>query len=122
MMQPYVPFADDVGMVLSNSTKRIEEVFRIYSQFALFSRLRLNLAKTVIIPLWDWAEIDPKSLLAASCALCREVCYSTHGTDLGIEVGPGRQAQIWSKAIDKFQARATAWKDAHQSLHYSCII
>ena len=44
-------FADDVVMILADAPRSMAKAFHIYKEFAHFSGLRLNHAKTVVIPL-----------------------------------------------------------------------
>ena len=46
-------FADDVAMVLEDSSTSLQNTVDIYENFGLFSGLNLNWRKTVLIPLWD---------------------------------------------------------------------
>ncbi|MFM7981007.1 MAG: hypothetical protein ACKPKO_16990, partial [Candidatus Fonsibacter sp.] len=115
-------FADDVGMVMKHSTSHVGRVMDIYKDLSLFSGLKLNLEKTVIIPLWDEAEDSPKEVLTKVCTDCKSMVYSNFGIYLGFAVGPGRNNHQWAKAADKYITRAYVWKESHQSLHYSAVI
>ena len=91
-------FADDVGMILADATRDLAPALHIYEQFACFSGLKLNLAKTVVIPLWQQeGESTPQDLLAQACPRCKEMSFSSHGTYLGFSVGPDRESHIWER-------------------------
>ena len=116
-------FADDVGMILADAARDLAQALHIYEQFSYFSGLKLNLTKTIVIPLWRQdGDITPKDLLSQACPGCKEMSFSSHGTYLGFSVGPDRESHIWEKATDKFRARADTWKEANQGLHHACLI
>ena len=46
-------FADDVAMVMEDSSNSLQNTIDIYKSFGSFSGLNLNWGKTILIPLWD---------------------------------------------------------------------
>ena len=91
-------FADDVGMILADASRRMAQALRIYEQFAHFSGLRLNFAKTVVVPLWlSNGDCTPRDILMQACPAWREMCFASHGTYLGFSVVPEKQSHIWEK-------------------------
>ena len=115
-------FADDVGIVLPDAPTNIGRALRVYEDGALFSGVRLNLSKKVVIPLWLTTLQDARSLLARACNLADSLAYAHSGAYLGCAVGPERHKDTWPKAISKCQARAIPWKAARAGFRHGCLI
>eukprot|EP00969_Alexandrium_andersonii_P175061 7742513-Alexandrium_andersonii.AAC.1 len=83
---------------------------KIFETYADFSNLELNLAKTVVVPLFS-----PRSLEASAEALHQaapitsEMSIQDHAKYLGILLGPGAGDKGWDAPILKFQARELQW-------------
>jgi hypothetical protein len=95
-------------------------ILALYKEFAEVSNLKLNLRKTVLIPLW------PCSLQQMKATLLRVVfpdwCNTTlsmWSLYLGFAVGPGRENHSWDKPLDKYRNRTSLWKDQCLGLHYT---
>ena len=114
-------FADDVGMVLPSVTRHFSRVIQVYADFARFSGLRLNLHKTVVIPLWQDSLDVARTLLSQHSPEALHMDFARQGTYLGFSVGPDRQSGLWKKALDKFQNRVMSWQSAQLSLHQACL-
>ena len=101
-------FADDTAMVLRSWAADQKRVFRIFAVFEAVSNLALNLAKTVVIPLWD-ADVD--ALQEATRALPNQpqVTWAATGRYLGYYVGPGKGTLTWKKPLEKYTARLAEW-------------
>ena len=116
-----MPFADDVGMVLPLATRHFARIIQVYDDFAKFSGLRLNLRKTVVIPLRPVTLDVARTLLARHSPAARDMEFAFHGTYLGFAIGPERQQDLWCKAIGKFRSRVMHWRSAQLSLHQACL-
>ena len=91
-------FADDNGMVIPDLAEMGPTIMTLYKEFGEISNLRLNMSKTVVIPLWS-ADIDSlrKGQFARQHPEWAEADLATHGTYLGFVLGPGREDSVWSK-------------------------
>ena len=59
-------FPDDTAMMCIDFRKHSAQILHVYSDFALVSNLRLNLDKTVLIPLWPCVPDQVKRTLINS--------------------------------------------------------
>jgi len=95
-------------------------VLSIYKQFGLFSGLRVNVPKTVVVPLWASSLASIKSnLIADMMPEWHAVDLSYSATYLGFGVGPGRDSSMWAKALDKYHKRIDLWSSTKIGLFYT---
>ena len=91
-------FADDTAMVLRSWRRDHRRVFATFEVFEAVPSLALNLAKTVVIPLWDGdiahlqeaTTRDPSSI---------QITWATTGKYLGFFIGPGKGHNTWEKTV-----------------------
>ena len=57
-------WADDLAMVLSNGFESVPILFGIFSEFSVISGLYINIAKTVLVPLYPADILEFRSELA----------------------------------------------------------
>ena len=113
-------FADDTAMVLRSWARDHKKVFATFKVFETLSNLSLNLAKTIVIPLWD-ADVaqlqrdtdgDPSSV---------QISWDTTGKYLGFYIGPGKGTKSWSKPADKYLERLQQWQWSELGLHLAMM-
>ena len=91
----------------------------LFQEFANISGLHINIAKTVLVPLF------PFDLLELRAAICRAapewggIGVSASTKYLGLMVGPGKGASSWTAPIRKYQRRAALWGHAGFGMHLS---
>ena len=56
-------FADDVGVILSDFPQQIKHFADTLAEFGSISRMRVNIPKTVGLPLWPEAEYEAGQVL-----------------------------------------------------------
>ncbi len=122
-------FADDTAVVLSD-VRFLTFTLEIYQEFGAISNLRLNLDKTVVIPLWwmpgeDGDENAVKTALEAARDIVlrdhpswEDATFAWQGVYLGYTTGPGRRraTPAWDKAVKKYTSRAGRWSKVGLSL------
>ena len=113
-------YADDNAMVTPNFTRDGGKILALYKAFGEVSNLRLNLPKTVLIPLWPCCLEQMKATwLQERFPEWCQTELNTWSLYLGFAVGPGRSTHSWDKALVKYKARANLWKDHRLGLHYA---
>ena len=94
-------FADDNAMVVWDFGKEGNAILKVYRDFACFSGLTLNIAKTIVIPLSECCLDDvKKTLIADAMPEWDDAMFAYAATYLGFEVGTKRNSVIWKKALD----------------------
>jgi len=100
-----------------------DTIMRIYREFGEISNLKLNMAKTLVIPLW---AADIHSLrnghFAREFPSWNGACLDTHGTYLGFVLGPGRAETAWAKPQAKYIERAKLWSLPQIGLHHTALV
>ena len=112
-------FADDTAMVLRSFFSEAGEVMRIFRRFGAVSGLRLNLPKTVVIPLWRRSTDLVRADIARRVPDWAGVEVSDASRYLGFMTGPGKQHHSWEKAIEKCKDRACLWGSQSLGLQYA---
>ena len=103
--QPYnmiCAFADDIGIVARAIFKVVPIILKLFTNLFLATRLQLNFRKTAVIPLWDNGVSDIRYWAADRAPQLLECNFASCATYLGIVVGPGAEANRWTKASAKF--------------------
>jgi hypothetical protein len=93
----------------------------IFQDFGAISGMKLNLPKTVIIPLWpqDVSAIKNKILVVAPDWAAVEVAGSS--IYLGFATGPRKGDSSWQKANLKFENRICLWGSQALGLQYAAM-
>ena len=113
-------YADDNAMVVTDFLRDGRALLAIYKEFEAVSNLKLNLPKTVLIPLWpckmqEWKGNVLHDALPEWCR-CDVATWSRY---LGFAVGPGRDNHSWDKPLEKYRERAKLWSQQHLGMHYA---
>ena len=101
-------FADDTAMIIRSWRRDGRKVFRTFHGFGRVSQMRLNLVKTVGIPLWPEDPELVRDRLAASPA-DPHITWADAGKYLGVFIGPGKGHRSWAKPLAKFRERLGDW-------------
>eukprot|EP00959_Pyramimonas_sp_CCMP1952_P468264 9492941-Pyramimonas_sp.AAC.1 len=113
-------FADDTAMVLRSWARDHKKVFATFRVFETLSNLSLNLAKTVVIPLWD-ADVAQLQRDTEGNPSSVQISWGTTGKYLGFYIGPGKGAKSWSKPSDKYMERLQQWQWSELGLHLAMM-
>ena len=116
-------YADDNAMVTPNFHRDGAGIMHVYREFGLVSNLRLNLPKTVLVPLWPTTAQRLKSTVLRDvfpewCSA--DVC--TWSLYLGFAQGPGRASHTWDKPVAKYNARVGMWSGTALGMHYTAKV
>jgi hypothetical protein len=77
-------FADDTAAVAKNYVTALPALAKLFSDYELVSALKLNIGKTVFIPLWRYSsEGAVRSLIREICPVWRDITISSFGKYLG---------------------------------------
>lgn len=115
-------YADDTALVIRDLFRDLPTVRAIFDDFARVSGLRLNIPKTLIIPLGDWDPDQVAQALNQANDPWKEIQCAHHGTYLGFVVGPGKGNRSWEKPLQKAKARVPSWPWTTLGLHYSATV
>ena len=100
-------YADDTAVLVQNLWRDAPILANIFEDFEKISNLKLNLNKTVVVPLFPSPGIDEaKGILAARVPSWSEAQFAYHAKYLGFTLGPLSQDKSWYDATSKFQKRA----------------
>ena len=82
------------------------------------ANLRLNLSKTVVIPLFLQPDLtSTKATLTRSIPTWSSAQFSYSARYLGFTLGPETNTKSWQDPLAKFRQRAQAWTDRHLGLY-----
>ena len=86
-------------------------VLKVYLDFAAFSGLRLNMAKTIIIPLWETTVHQFRRALHDMLPDWSGAAVAMNAAYLGVQVGPLRCQAEWVQAFSKYSKRVRLWSE-----------
>ena len=115
-------FADDTAMVMPNFAANADMVMAIFKDFARISNLRLNIDKTVMIPLWESTAEGVHRWLRSDFPQWAKIDVAWSACYLGVHVGPHRARKNWTKAIAKFQKTVEAWSSLSPGMSLNASI
>eukprot|EP00969_Alexandrium_andersonii_P171858 7596660-Alexandrium_andersonii.AAC.1 len=94
----------DVTAVILRDYKDLQRVARIFEEYAIFSNLKLNLAKTVLVPVFSPGDLETARLaLLQTAPTTVHMAIQDHVKYLGILLGPGAGDKGWDAPILKYQ-------------------
>ena len=112
-------FADDTAMVVHDWWGHANEIFALFDHFATVSGLRLNLPKTVVIPLWEQDVQEIQAELQRRLPERSGVSFCAWGRYLGFATGPQKDVHSWDKAVAKFLESFQGWSWNTLGLQYA---
>ena len=112
-------FADDTAVILKN-IQTLDLLILEFREYAEFSNLHLNLAKTVIAPLFFPGKFEEaKAWIRANVASSINMKIDEKAIYLWIELGPGAGKAGWGAPTRKFRERSYLWMDTGVGIFYS---
>lgn len=102
-------WADDMALVLPDYRGKLRDLQLFFIDLQLVAGLRLNVPKTVAVPLWQYEEATLRAVLAAEAPDWGGIRVATAMKYLGFIVGPGRQVDAWTAPVRKYLDRARFW-------------
>ena len=103
-------FADDIAAVCSDWCKSISFLSVLFLEFEKVSALKLNIAKTMFIPLWEFRDTsNVRKLIQEHCPAWKRVSITHCAKYLGFLVGPTAGSHHWEAPLQKFVARLYKW-------------
>ena len=103
-------FADDIAVVVDNFWVSSPVIQSLFKQFHEISGLSLNIAKTVIIPLWPFnGDCNIRALIREFCPEWRDLQVRKQGKYLGFILGPNAAQDGWEKPLAKFERAVKQW-------------
>ena len=111
-------YADDTVIVVKDMGKNISKLEELFQEFELISGLKLNMKKSIIIPLCskgiEWCTTKMNTMTT----LWKDMPLQYHAKYLGFMLGPQKNELSWKKTLLKFKSRALMWRDAPSSLFW----
>jgi len=114
-------FADDIGMVVEEWEVHGRIAQTIFSEFANMSGLKLNLPKTVVIPLWPKGMDELQQQSNHGDFIWDSIKISDKGKYLGFSSGPGKGHSSWDAPLKKYSSRARKWHQIGAGTHTATI-
>jgi len=115
-------YADDTALVLQDFWVAAPALVKIFTDWRAVSGLRLNMAKSIIIPL-NSRKVDTfAERLRCDAAGWEDMSVNTTCKYLGFYVGPGKSDLSWKKPMDKFKERVSMWKDQPLGLFWDARV
>ena len=111
-------YTDDTAMIVKD-TRKLGGIAIVFEEYGRISGLKLNIRKTVIIPLF---QIDLKVLkqaLAMKIPLWAEADVQDHGMYLGFVIGYFWELTAWKKPTAKYLDRAKLWDKQGLGMQYA---
>ena len=99
------------------TTTKQQILMSIFLEFGSISNLRLNMPKTVLIPLWEAPKDRIKKWLSEGYPDWANVEIDWAARYLGFFIGPGKGARSWEKAQKEFTTRIRTWSSLHLGMH-----
>ena len=112
-------YADDLAMIVYDGINALPILFTLFSEFASFSGLVLNIDKTVLVPLFPFDILELRRIISLITAGWRGISIADCAKYLGFFVGPGKKRLSWTKPVGKFLERSAAWGSLGLGLHMS---
>ena len=111
-------YADETAVLVQNIWIDIPKLARIFNDFGNAANLRLNLSKTVVIPLFPQPDLaSVKTTITQSVPDWSTAQYSYNARYLGFSLGPDADSKTWKDPIAKYLQRAQAWSDRQLGLY-----
>jgi hypothetical protein len=115
-------FADDTAMVVENFHRFADTIYDTFQKFGGISGLRLNLPKTILVPLWPTHLGGVRRMLADEFPAWAKVKVDFSARYLGFLIGPESAGKIWDQAMIKYNARCLAWRHLRLGLQYDARV
>ena len=115
-------YADDTAVLIQSLWRDAPILAQIFEEFEKMSNLKLNLSKTVVVPLFPTPSLlEAKASLTSTVPSWSAAKFAYHAKYLGFLLGPTAQDKSWQDATLKFQRRAHTWSDQQIGLHCTVI-
>jgi len=115
-------YADDTALVVQDYVSAIPRLEQLFAEFEQFSGLKINVAKSVLVPLNDKGIQANKEVIAVLGGPWSEMKMSYVAKYLGFMMGPGKAESSWEKPCNKFKERLYMWKDTPTNIHWQTKI
>jgi hypothetical protein len=118
-----VAFADDTAVAVNSYARTLPRLQSLFSEFEQISALSLNIAKTVMIPLWKYSSASNlRNLICELCPGWKNIGIASYGKYLGYMIGPGSAGESWKKPLQKYLDKARAWSNLHLGMNFNTQI
>ena len=105
-------FADDIAIVVDNLWTTAPALQVLFKEFHTISALRLNVKKTIVVPLWAYTDKgNIARLMKEHCPGWADVVIDNKAKYLGFLLGPGAREEAWNKPLAKFESRVNHWSN-----------
>ena len=105
-------------MVVTDFHRYANTILVTFSEFQAISCLKLNLPKTVLVPLWKSEVGQIRRMLQDMYPNWARVDVSYASRYLGFMLGPEAGETGWNKATCKFEQRCRSWSTLRLGLQY----
>ena len=96
-------------LVLEDAEKQLPRLIRLLDEFGNLSGMRVKVAKTVAVPVWEEETLEEiRRRLQTAAPLCQELQVADHAVYLGCSLGPNKAAFQWSKALENLVGKCWA--------------
>ena len=99
-------YADDVFLILHNIWNELGHLFITLGVIANATNLRVNVKKTIIVPLWACAVARVRAMIGRRFPHLSHLEVAETAKYLGFWVGPGAGDTTWIAPLRKFLGRA----------------
>ena len=115
-------FADDTGAVIADYVRSLPALHKIFHEFGEISSLKLNINKTIFIPLWPgFSSQGLRRLITEVCPAWRDIGIDTCAKYLGFFIGPGAGERSWDKPLQKYGLRFALWSTMRLGMALNAI-
>ena len=99
--------------------KQLDALVSILCAFGAISGMKVNIGKTVGIPLWPGPLADAHRFIAGAAPRWAALPLCSNAVYLGCMIGPAKRGTEWDKALTKFKGRIRDWPRSSLGLHFA---
>ena len=115
-------FADGTAIVIADYVKSIPTISDLFTQYAAISGLRLNVKKTLFIPLWHISSYGGlRNLVREHCPAWWDINIVLNGKYLGFVIRPATSDRSWNAPMCKYARRVASWDHRRCNLLWNIL-
>ena len=102
-------YADDLAVVCRRIVPTLVKLARLFKEYSGIFGLRLNISKTILVPLFHYTAEELRARIAAAAPELGGIEIEDAAEYLGVFVGPGKGTSSWDAPMLKSKERVQMW-------------
>ncbi len=111
-------YADDTALVVQDFAEAAGKLEATFTEFETVAGLKLNMAKSVVVPLNANTYDDFEALKSRTAPGWAAMPVRLAAKYLGFQVGPGKEDSSWKAPYKKYCSRVGIWQDQPLGLYW----